>query len=104
MSSRIVRRVVIVIFVAGIAGMIAGSVADRNGVAITFGLATAVAALALILVTAVTTAPSGPTAEELEAKIQALVDSGTDEAKLRDLVRDAVEMGRNLSARSGARR
>lgn len=104
MSPRIVRRVVIVIFVAGIAGMIAGSVADRNGVAITFGLVTAVAALALILVTAVATAPPGLTAEELEAKINALVDSGTDEAALRDLVRDAVEMGRNLSARGGVRR
>ena len=40
-------------FVAGIAGMIVGSIADNNGVAITFGLITAVAAVGLILVTAV---------------------------------------------------
>ena len=53
MSPRWIRRIVIVVFVAGIAGMIAGSVADNNGVAITFGLVTAAAAVGLILVTSV---------------------------------------------------
>ena len=41
-------------FVAGIGGMILGSILDNNGVAITFGLVTAAAALGLILVTMVT--------------------------------------------------
>ena len=40
-------------FVAGIGGMIVGSILDNNGVAITFGLVTAAAALGLILVTMV---------------------------------------------------
>ena len=53
MSPRTVRRLVIGVFVIGIAGMIAGSIADNNGFAITFGLITAAAAVGLILVTAV---------------------------------------------------
>ena len=53
MAPRTIRRLVIVVFVAGIAGMIVGSIADNNGVAITFGLITAAAAVGLILVTAV---------------------------------------------------
>jgi len=39
---RTIRRLVWLVFVAGIAGMIAGSIADNNGLAITFGLVTAV--------------------------------------------------------------
>ncbi len=54
MSPRTVRRLVIGVFVIGIGGMIAGSIADNNGFAITFGLITAAAAVGLILVTAVT--------------------------------------------------
>ena len=53
MSPRSVRRLVLAVFVAGIGGMILGSILDNNGVAITFGLITAVAALGLILVTMV---------------------------------------------------
>jgi hypothetical protein len=45
------------VFVGGIGGMILGSILDNNGVAITFGLVTATAAVGLILVTAV--APPG---------------------------------------------
>jgi predicted lipid-binding transport protein (Tim44 family) len=41
------------VFVGGIGGMILGSILDNNGVAITFGLVTATAALGLILVTMV---------------------------------------------------
>ena len=53
MRPRTIRRLVWLVFVAGIAGMIAGSIADNNGLAITFGLVTAAAAVGLILVTAV---------------------------------------------------
>ena len=56
-SPRTIRRLVIAVFVIGIAGMIVGSIADNNGVAITFGLLTAAAAVGLILVTA--SAPPG---------------------------------------------
>lgn len=52
-TARLVRRVVIAICILGIAGMIAGSVADNNGVALTFGLVTAVSILCLMVATAV---------------------------------------------------
>ena len=48
-----VRRAVIAVCVVGIAGMIAGSVADNNGMALTFGLVTAVAVLCLMVAPAV---------------------------------------------------
>jgi len=116
MSPRVVRRIVSVVFVAGIGGMIAGSVSDNNGMAITFGLVTAVAALGLILVTSVagpgafvrtdrttgtgpTSEPAGPVDERLaadvEARVQALVDAGAFEADVRSLVGRAVELGRS---------
>jgi uncharacterized membrane protein YfcA len=99
MQPKIVRRVVLVVFVGGIAGMIVGSIADNNGVAITFGLFTAVAAVCLMLVTSLSTNESvrfdEARAEEMEGRIQALVDAGADEAAVRDLVRDAVVLGRS---------
>ncbi len=51
--ARLVRRGVMAVSVLGIAGMIAGSILDNNGIAITFGLVTAVAVGFLILLTAV---------------------------------------------------
>ncbi len=100
MTPQLTRRVVLATFVGGIVGMIIGSIADNNGVAMTFGLITAVAALGLILVTSVTQPAPGDEgfddaeAEALETRISALVDAGADEAEVRDLVRDAVRMGR----------
>jgi hypothetical protein len=106
-SPRLVRRVVLCVFVLGIAGMIAGSIADNNGTAITFGLITAVAALALVLVTsvsppgslakpgtAVTTEADERLAADLEDRIGALVADGADEDAVRKLVGRAVELGR----------
>jgi hypothetical protein len=106
-SPRLVRRVVLCVFVLGIAGMIAGSIADNNGTAITFGLITAVAALGLVLVTSVSPPGSlvkpGPTitteaderlAADLEDRIAALVTDGADEEAVRKLVGRAVELGR----------
>lgn len=108
MSPRAIRLVVQIICVAGIAGMIAGSIADNNGVAITFGLITAVAVLGLILVTSTAgpgafakrrTGPGGgptlddETAAELEARVQRLVDGGADEGEVRLLVRRALDAG-----------
>jgi hypothetical protein len=119
-SPRTIRWLVIVVFVGGIAGMIVGSIADDNGVAITFGLITAVAALGLILVTAVTSpAASGtsgtggsgsgsgsgssdrpdPVAAEeagaaVEEQVDRLVGAGAEEREVRELVRRAVRFGR----------
>jgi uncharacterized protein (TIGR00730 family) len=54
MKASTVRRLVITVCVAGIGGMIAGSVADNNGIALTAGIVTAIAVLCLMVATAVT--------------------------------------------------
>ena len=106
MSPRIIRRIVLAIFVGAIGGMVGGSIADNNGIAVTFGLISAVAALGLILVTSVTTGPNAPSfdapaafdedaAAAMEARIEALVAEGADEHTVRDLIRDAVRLGRS---------
>jgi hypothetical protein len=104
---RAIRRIVIVVFVFGIGGMIAGSVLDNNGFAITFGLITAIAALALVLVTQVSPPgslakpgePVAPVIDErlaadLEARIETLVAEGANETDVRKLVGRAIELGR----------
>jgi hypothetical protein len=102
-----IRRMVIVVFVLGIGGMIAGSILDNNGFAITFGLITAIAALALVLVTQVSppgslAKPAQPTAPvvderlaaDLESRIETLVAEGANETEVRKLVGRAIELGR----------
>lgn len=99
---RLVRRIVLVVFVIGIAGMIVGSIRSSNGAAMTFGLITAVAALALVLVSSVapaTSSASEPVVDErlaadVEHRIGALVADGADEDAVRRLVGRAVELGR----------
>ena len=103
MSPRTIRRIVSGIFVGAIVGMIVGSIADNNGVAVTFGMAGAFAARGLILVTSV----GGPdafcapvrddeaTAASLDEHIDALVAAGADEEAVRELVREAVRLGRS---------
>ena len=99
MDPKLLRRTVLVVFVGGIAGMVVGSIMDNNGTAITFGIITAVAALALILTTALIAGQPADRfdderAEAVEARIVQLVADGADEAAVRDLVRDAVVLGR----------
>ena len=102
-----IRRIVIVVFVLGIGGMIAGSILDNNGFAITFGLITAIAALALVLVTQVSPPgslakpgkPVAPVIDErlaadLESRIETLVADGANETEVRKLVGRAIELGR----------
>ena len=104
--ARVVRWVVIGVCVIGIVGMIVGSIGDDNGVALTFGLVTAAAALCLIVATAVTTqtpgAPNAPSATakfdetqaaRVEELIQRLVTLGVPEDEVRSLVREAVKLG-----------
>jgi hypothetical protein len=87
--------------------MIAGSILDNNGFAITFGLITAIAALALVLVTQVSppgslAKPAHPTAPvvderlaaDLESRIETLVAEGANETEVRKLVGRAIELGR----------
>ena len=83
----------------GIVGMIVGSVTQRDGLALTFGLVTVVAVLCLIVATAVAGAGAqgpGPAEQEaaaLEERVRRLVASGATEQEVRDLVRDAVRLG-----------
>ena len=98
-STRLVRALVFLTGAAGIAGMIAGSIADNNGVAITFGLLVAAAALVLVVATAINPArPLGTfdttVASSVESQVQSLVEAGADESVVRNLVRDAVILGR----------
>jgi hypothetical protein len=94
-TAKTVRRLVITVCVAGIGGMIGGSIADNNGIALTAGIVTAIAVLCLMVATAVTgnaTVGSGERVEELAGD---LVADGADENAVRDLVREAVKLGRS---------
>ena len=118
MKPRTIRRLVLLVFVSGIAGMIVGSILDNNGVAITFGLVTAMAAVGLILVTAV--APPGAfrghgvaatdddpasvpdegadaAGMAIEEQVELLVGRGADEQELRELIRRSIAYGRRAS-------
>lgn len=103
MSPRAIRMTVFTVFVGGIVGMIVGSIADNNGAAMTFGLITAMAAIALMLVTSVAGTDAferkahfdEEAAAAMERRIRAIVAAGADEAEVRDLVRTAVRLGRS---------
>lgn len=111
MSVRAVRRVALAICVAGIAGMIASSVADSTGAALTFGLITAVAVICTMVATAVTSGagrghPSPrqqgvvdeAQAAKVEQLVRRLVAEGADEDQVRGLVSEAVRLGRGGAA------
>lgn len=107
--ARIVRWIVIGVCVMGIAGMIVGSVADNNDVALTFGLITAAAVLCLMVATAVTppsassrSTTAAPAFDEAQAaRVERLVDGlvagGADESDIRRLVGEAVRLGRGAA-------
>jgi hypothetical protein len=92
------RVVLRIAALAGIPGIIVGSIVDRTGIAVTFGAMTAVAAFGLIVATAATSTPARSIDDvgvALEARIDALVAAGADEAEVRALVADAVRLGRD---------
>ena len=99
---RAIRVACAACFVGGIAGMIVFSIRDNTiGAVMTAGLVAAGAAIVLVAVTAVTqhTVPDdsmNAQAEELQYDIAELVRSGVDEARLRSLVRRAIDLGRRL--------
>jgi hypothetical protein len=113
-SIRVVKTTTLSICAAGIAGMIVTSALDHNGAAITFGIVTAVAILCSMVATAVANdvakdrgndavepddvaAPSDALAAIVEAQLQGLVHGGADEVALRQLVGEAVRLGRTLA-------
>jgi hypothetical protein len=113
-SIRVVRTATLSICVVGIAGMIVTSALDHNGAAITFGIITAVAILCSMVATAVANdiakdegkgavgtdgvdAPSDALAEIVEDRVQDLVHGGADEQAVRQLVGEAVRLGRTLA-------
>lgn len=100
---RVIRIVCTVVFVAGIAGMIVTSINGNNvGLVTTIGMTTAVAAL--VLLTASTVAArqrldvfDDALAERIETRIGQLTQAGTDEAELRRLVAEAIDLGRRAT-------
>lgn len=99
MPIRTVRRLLVAVCVLGIPGMIVTSIADSTGGALTFGLMTAAAVCALILITSVTAPPADgdlladAAAERVEAEVAELVTKGADEDAVRRVVRAAVRLG-----------
>jgi multisubunit Na+/H+ antiporter MnhB subunit len=101
--ARVVRWIVIGVCVVGIAGMIVGSVADDNAVALTFGLITAAAVACLMVATAVSPAPQASQVDEAQAaRVEELVGlavaQGAAEETVRTLVGEAVRLGRGRSS------
>lgn len=101
-SVRVIRWTCAVVFVACIAGLIISSIAGNNeGWVLSIGMVGVAAAVVLIVVSLVTAGHRLPVfsevrAEAIEARIADLVAAGADEDRLRDLVRDAVDLGRGL--------
>jgi len=97
-----VRYVVIGLCAAGIVGMIVASVAgNNNGWVVTFGLLAVGSVVVLMAFTAASRTSATPgrgvddaVAERVELQIRSLVETGADETAVRDLVRDAVRLGR----------
>ena len=99
MTLRVLRTICAAVFVCGIAGLIVSSVLDNNGAVLTVGLVTVVAAISLLAASAVTRrepidAFEEADAERLESSVQQLVAAGAPEADVRNLVREAMRLGR----------
>ena len=103
LSLRAIRIACAVVFVCGIAGIIVSSVNGNNeGWVISIGLTTTLAAIALIIASTVAVRQrihvfDDVAAEQLEARIAQLIAAGADENALRDVVRQAIELGRRTT-------
>ena len=102
MTLKVLRRLVALCCLGSLAGLIAGSIADNNGAAITAGMVGAIAMLCLITANAVTGGTNQGGAQdalalELEARVQDLVAAGADELAARAVVRKAIRFGRGES-------
>lgn len=100
MALKIIKVICFVIFLSGIPALIISSIAGNNeGWVLTFGMVTAIAALILIAVSAVTAKTRIDSfdeviAERIEQRVRELVASGASEADVRALIRDALELSR----------
>ena len=100
MAIKIIKGICFAIFLCGIPALIISSIAGNNeGWVLTFGMVTAIAALILISVSAVTAKKRIDTfddviAERIEQRVRLLVDAGAPETEVRALVRDAIELSR----------
>lgn len=100
MALRLIKIVCFGLFLAGIPAIIVSSIRGNNeGWVLTFGMITAVAALILIAVSAVTTSKridafNDVLAEQLEQRVQQLIQSGANEDEVRSLVRDSINLAR----------
>lgn len=100
MAIRIIKTVCFGLFIAGIPGLIVSSIAGNNeGWVLSIGLVTAVAAVVLIAVSAVTAnkrldAFDDVIAERVETRVRTLLESGADETEVRALVRDSIDLSR----------
>jgi hypothetical protein len=93
-SAGALRAVLRLVAAAGIPGIIVGSIAENDGVAITFGAITAIAAFGLIVATAAAPRPDLDTiGTAVEERVAALVADGADENEVRALVAEAVRLG-----------
>ena len=101
-AARVIRVASGVVFVLSIAGLIISSIAGNNeGWVLSIGSCGAAAAVVLIVTTLVSSSRRLPPfsdaeAEVVEGRIERLVESGADEAEVRELVRLAVRLGRGL--------
>ena len=102
-SVRFVRIACAVTFVSCIAGLIVTSIAGNNeGWVVTIGLTTTLAAITLIIASTVASRSRIPAfndvaAERLESLISTEIANGANEDALREIVRRAVELGRQSS-------
>ena len=100
MAIKIIKAICFTIFISGIPALIISSIAGNNeGWVLTFGMVTAIAALILISVSAVTAKKRIDSfdeviAERIEQRVRTLVDAGASESDVRALVRDAIELSR----------
>lgn len=100
MAIKIIKGICFTIFISGIPALIISSIAGNNeGWVLTFGMVTAIAALILISVSAVTAKKRIDSfdeviAERIEQRVRSLVDAGASESDVRALVRDAIELSR----------
>ncbi len=103
MSLRLIKGTCFALFLAGIPAIIVSSIRGNNeGWVLTFGMITAVAALILIAVSAVTStrridAFEEVLAERVEQRVQLLVQAGANEDDVRALVRDTIDLTRGQS-------
>ncbi|MGA0117638.1 MAG: hypothetical protein ACO3JF_04525 [Ilumatobacteraceae bacterium] len=100
MALKLIKISCFALFLAGIPAIIVSSIRGNNeGWVLTFGMITAVAALILIAVSAVTSnrridAFNDVLAEQIEQRVQQLVHAGANEDDVRALIRESINLAR----------